>query len=247
MKVNLFVPCLVDRFLPEVGEATVGLLRLAGVEPVYDPKVTCCGQPAYNAGEHALAAPFARKFLRRYEGNGPIVMPSGSCAAMVREGFGTLELSAEDHRRWLALREHVFEVSQFLQMRGLLDRVSIRNPGRAVVHHSCHHLRSSGGKSFVLGLLARVDGLQVLESSRAQQCCGFGGVFSMKFPELSIALAREQLDAALESSPDFLVLSDAGCILQLRGVLQARGGQCKTRVVHYAQLFAVESGGGSNG
>jgi L-lactate dehydrogenase complex protein LldE len=236
MRVSLFIPCLVDRFYPHIGMAATRLLEMAGVTVSYDPRQTCCGQPSFNAGHLQETIPFARRLLRIFDGSGSIVAPSGSCVAMVREGYGMLDLPEEDMQRWAELRGRIFELSEFMHNQELLKALECKRKVKAVVHDSCHHLRFIGAKGPLDALLARVDGLEVLRSPSAEQCCGFGGVFSMKLPDLSIAMGRSRAESMLALKPDVIALADAGCIMHLEGVLKGMGVEYPP-IVHYAQLL----------
>lgn len=240
-RVDLFVPCLVDRFLPEIGEATVQLLARAGVDVNVDVRQTCCGQPAFNGGYPEEALPFCRQFLKVFSDERDIVAPSGSCVSMVRDNYGLAGLDESERPAWQRLRRRIFELSEYLDREELLASVQHTLHARAVVHHSCHHLRKAGGETPLYRLLGRISELTVLETGESRACCGFGGVFSAKLPELSIAMARRRLEGYLACNPDLIVLADAGCILQLRGVLATMGLRPCPPVVHYAQLFAVRS------
>ncbi len=237
MKVALFVPCLMDRFLPDAGMAAARLLESAGVQVVVDSRLTCCGQPAVNAGHPDLARKMALRMLKLAEHELPVVVPSGSCVAMMRDSYGLMDLSGQDAERWRSLRGRVFELAEFLVERGLTNRVTARCEARVVVHHSCHHLRHVAGSGALAVLLERLEGASLLESEQARQCCGFGGVFSSKLPELSIAMGRARLDAMLKLEPRYIALADAGCVLQLSGILEGEGLSKRAQVVHYAQLF----------
>jgi L-lactate dehydrogenase complex protein LldE len=234
MRVALFIPCLVDRFLPEIGQASVAVLEAAGVRVSYDPRQTCCGQPWFNAGCFDMAVPFARKMIRLFEKGDPVVAPSGSCVAMIRDSYGDLDLTERELTAWNELRKRVFDLAEFLVLHGLEGKLETRFDGRAAVHYSCHHLRHVGGRRPLDALLARVEGLEVLRSPEAERCCGFGGIFSAKLPALSIAMARDRLASIAPLSPDIFVLADAGCVLQMRGVRQGPPAP----VIHYAQLLA---------
>jgi len=248
MKATLFVPCLVDRFLPLAGVAATKLLESVGVTVQHDARQTCCGQPALNAGHPDLALPLARKVLKLFADRcEPLVIPSGSCAAMIKEGFGLLDLSEADTRRWARLRDRVFELSGFLYEKGLTAKVKpipgtnrkseIENRKSLVLlHRTCHHLRHMKGGPGLDALLQRLEGFEIVKRSDSDDCCGFGGVFSTKLPELSIAIARRRVESAAQSGADWMALADAGCILHLHGVMQAMGID-KPRIVHYAQLF----------
>jgi L-lactate dehydrogenase complex protein LldE len=236
MQVALFIPCLVDRFAPGIGQASVRLLESVGVKVRYDPRQTCCGQVAYNAGHPDLALHLARRMLDLFDGELPVVSPSGSCVAMVRDLYGTLDLSQAEFARWGRLRENLFELSEFMVAKGLHERLLVRRPQRVVLHHSCHHVRHISGRAPLLELLGRVGGLTVIEGAGATSCCGFGGVFSAHLPELSVAMGTARIDAMLSSDPQAIVLADAGCILHLQGILAHRGGVAPP-VLHYAQLL----------
>jgi len=237
MKVALFVPCLMDRFLPDAGMAAARLLESVGAHVVYDSRLTCCGQPAVNAGHMDLARKTALRMLELAQHELPVVVPSGSCVAMMRDAFGLLDLAGEDAERWRSLRGRVFELAEFLHQRGLVDKVVARLDARVVVHHSCHHLRHVRGGGALSSLLARLEGAAVVESQQAQQCCGFGGVFSAKLPELSVAMGRARLEAMLKLEPRYIALADAGCVLHLSGIVEGEGLSSRLQVVHYAQLF----------
>jgi L-lactate dehydrogenase complex protein LldE len=237
MKAALFVPCLMDRFLPDAGMAAARLLESVGVRVVLDSRQTCCGQPAVNAGHPDLARRMASRMLRLADHGLPVVVPSGSCVAMVRDGYGMLDLPGEEGERWLGLRGRIFELAEFLESKGLIDRVSARLEARVVVHHACHHLRHVRGEGPLRSLLGRLSGAEVVDSPQARQCCGFGGVFSTRLPELSIAMGRARLDAMLGLEPRYVALADAGCILHLSGIVEAQGLRPELQVVHYAQLF----------
>ncbi len=239
--VELFVPCLVDRFLPEVGEATAHLLHQAGVRVKVDPRQTCCGQPAFNGGFPEDALGLCHHFLDVYADRGDVVCPSGSCVSMVRDHYGLLPLEPPRRTAVERMRLHLFELSDYLDRRGLTERIQHTLHARVVVHHSCHYLRKSSGATPLFRLLGRIAELTVLETDESRACCGFGGVFSAKLPELSIAMARRRLEGYLACNPDLIVLADAGCILQLRGVLATMGLKPTPPVVHYAQLFMVRS------
>jgi len=238
MLVSLFIPCLVDRFLPEIGEATVRALRRCGHRVVYDDRQTCCGQPAYNAGHVDEATALARRFLDLFEDAEAVVAPSGSCVSMVTGHYGELPLSDRDMRRWSDLRGRVWELTRFLDVNGDLDGLGARWDGRVGLHHSCHFLREiDGAEASLRRVLDRVEGLEVLDLPDATTCCGFGGTFSAKFPEVSLAMGRDKLATIDAAEVDAVALADAGCLLQLRGIQRATGREGPP-IIHYAQLLA---------
>ncbi len=238
---ELFIPCLVDRFLPEIGAATVNLLQMAGVDLSYNQEQTCCGQPAFNAGHPEQALKFVRHFMKLYGDSGDVIIPSGSCVAMVREHYGMVGLTPDELPTWRRMRRRVFELSEYLAAKGLLNNLRHTFHGKVLVHHSCHHLRKTSGESDLYRLLGCLSGASTIETPESRRCCGFGGVFSVKLPELSIAMAQSRIRSYLACEPDVIALADAGCILQLRGVMAQMGPSYKIPVVHYAQLFSVRT------
>ena len=237
MRVSLFIPCLVDRFIPEIGQATVHLLEAVGCQVVYDSRQTCCGQPTFNAGYCDDTIPYARHLLKVFDENLPVVCPSGSCVAMVRESYGLLNLPEPDLQRWSQLRSRLFELSEFLVARERYKAIVHRLRARVTVHHSCHHLCHTNDHGQLAVLLGQLKGVDWIDSPQARQCCGFGGVFSMKLPELSVAMGKTRLAAMETLQPDYIALADAGCVLHLRGIQQARLQSEGPAIVHYSQLF----------
>ncbi len=238
MDVSLFIPCLVDRFLPEVGEATVEVLRRVGHRVLYDNRQTCCGQPAFNAGHVDEATALARRFLDIFEDAEVVVAPSGSCVSMVTRHYGDLPLSDRDLRRWSSLRGRIFELAQFLDRFGDLDRLGARWTGRLGMHHSCHFLRELDGASAALRrVLDRVAGLDAVDLPDATTCCGFGGTFSAKFPDVSIDMGRDKLATIDAAGIDAVAMADAGCLLQLRGIRKG-SGRTGPPILHYVQILA---------
>lgn len=239
--VQLFATCLIDSLVPRVGEAVVGVLRKAGTQVAFPPGQTCCGQPAYNAGFHKQAIRMAQSTIEVFSGTlGPIVVPSGSCAAMLRHGYQ--ELFAEDPI-WLpranALARRVFEFSEFLvDELGVIDLGLERNE-RVAYHPSCHLLRGLGVDRQPLVLLYAVEGLEV--SRLSSECCGFGGMFSVDHAEISAQMLDRKLTEIKRSSASSVVACDVSCLLQIEGGLRREGSQ--VRGAHLAQILAGEAGG----
>lgn len=235
--VALFVTCLVERFAPEVGVATARLLEAAGVEVTYPADQTCCGQPALSSGEPEAAARVARHHARvfaGYEAVDAVVTPSGSCAAMVRHWHPELVGPGRRSHPDPSAGPPTYELSEYLvDVLGCTD-LGIRLAARVAVHDGCHGRRTLG-----LGAQARAlldaAGAEVVEVSEPETCCGFGGVFSARFPELSLALARGKLADAAATGAEFLVSGDAACLLHLRSVPGPGTGPVP---VHVASLLA---------
>jgi len=229
---------MVDQCWPEIGLATVALLRHAGCEVLFDPDQTCCGQPACNSGYQAPGRALAQRVIEQFERAraDALVLPSGSCAAQIRH-YGPL-FAGDD--LWLqrarAVAERTFELTQFLHQRGL-GSVPGRFAGRVTLHDACHGLRELGCHGEPRALLALVPGLQLVESDQADACCGFGGTFAVKYPEISVAIADRKLDAIAGLGVDAVTAGDASCLLHLRGRLQRRGLQLRT--LHLAEILAA--------
>ncbi|RPG14063.1 MAG: (Fe-S)-binding protein [Phycisphaera sp. TMED9] len=241
MRIALFVTCLMDQFRPDAAEATVSVLEQCGCEVVFDPRQTCCGQPAFNAGLHQDAIPVCKGTVRILHdqltrgGCDAIVTPSGSCAAMFRHAIELLD--GEDAIAAKRVSEATFELSDFLVRR--LDRVELGAswPGRVAWHDACHGLRELGIKSGPRRLLEAVDGLELVESTTCERCCGFGGTFSVSLPGVSVGMADDKIDELETLGIDAVVSGDASCLMQLEGRLEARGS--RIRGVHLAEILAA--------
>ena len=235
MRVSLLVTCVVDLLEPEVGEATVRVLRAAGCEVTVNLAQTCCGQPAWNAGHAKEAAKVARTTLEALEadladGAEVIVVPAGSCAAMVKVFWPELFMVAGDEaaaERARAVGERTWELSSFLVDR---DLPLAEGEQPVAYHHSCHMLRELGIRSEPERLVDRVA--QRVDWEDDDRCCGFGGLFSVKLPEVSTAMADEKL-ASVDA--DVVVGCDASCLAQLRTRSEKVGNPVRTR--HLAQLL----------
>ncbi len=214
------------------------VLHDAGVKIEFPADQTCCGQPAYNAGLRQEAIPLARHTIQVFERTqGAVVIPSGSCAAMIRHGY--LELFA-DQPEWLgraqALAQRTFEFSEYLvDVLGISD-VGARFPARIAYHGSCHLLRDLGVDAQPRALLAAIRDAQIVELPGWDECCGFGGVFSAEFPEISSAMLDRKCANIERSGADVIVTCDAGCLTNINGGLQRQGK--KPRVMHLAQVLA---------
>ena len=223
MRVQLFATCLGDLALPDAVADAESLLRAAGHEVVFPADQTCCGQPAFNAGHHEAAARVARQFARAFSRDLPIVCPSGSCATMVAHYLPKL-IGSETFE--------VYELSMFLSRQ---QSNPVLLEGRRVAYHdSCHLLRELGVSEEPRALL-RAAGADVTELGRPDLCCGFGGTFSVRQPEVSVAMADDKLADAQRTGAEALVTADPGCLLHLRARAARTGGP---RVVHLATALA---------
>lgn len=243
MRVALFVPCYVDMIYPEVGVSTVRILRRLGVEVVYPKGQTCCGQPAFNSGFFEEARGVARHFLDVFERDRTdhIVCPSGSCATMASHYYPFLfEDRKKDRERSEALGSRIRELSDFLvNVLGAGD-LGARYEGRAVFHTGCHQRRELGVLEEPRELLRKVEGLELLDWENEELCCGFGGTFSVKMPDVSVAMADEKVKALEKSGADTLISCDSSCLMHLGGRLSRTGHD--TRIVHLAEVLDSENG-----
>lgn len=240
MKASLFITCLVDLFFPEVGEATVRVLRDQGVEVSFPRGQTCCGQPAFNSGYWDEARAAARHFLDVFEdSDGYIVTPSGSCAMMVKKEYPHLfEDDPRMRARAVALADRVYELSSFLvDILGVED-VGARYEGRVTYHASCHLTRGLGITEAPRRLLQAVDGLEYIEMKDADRCCGFGGTFAVKMADVSGAMVEDKIATIRDTQADTLVACDMGCLMQMAGALRRTGSPIKA--CHLAQVLAGE-------
>lgn len=238
MKVALYVTCLVDQVEPGVGVATVALLRHAGCEVVFDQSQTCCGQPACNSGYPSSAKALARNVIASFERSGAeaLVLPSGSCAAQIRHYAGLFADEPTWRERALALSMRTFELSWFLVHRCGMRSAKGTFRGTVGWHDSCHGLRDLGLQDEGRSLLRLVDGLRLVELEGATDCCGFGGTFAVKHPELSVAIADRKIEAIAKAGVDVVTAGDVSCLMHLRTRLVAIGS--KVRAVHFAELLA---------
>jgi L-lactate dehydrogenase complex protein LldE len=240
MRVALFVTCLVDLMRPRIGFATLALLEAAGCEVVVPETQTCCGQPAFNAGDRVAATMLAKKVIAEFEGYQYVVAPSGSCADHIRNEYpGLLADDPVWHGRALALSDRVYELTDFLANVARLETPLGDFRGSITYHDSCAGLRHLGIKDQPRQLLSRLPGVEMKEMEGAEDCCGFGGTFSVKFGAVSAAIAERKCAKAVATDADAIVGGDLGCLLNIEGKLRRMGDE-KTRVLHIAEVLAGE-------
>jgi len=241
MRVALFVTCLVDLFRPSVGFATLKLLNQAGCRVEVPENQTCCGQPAYNNGDRVNAAEIARQVISTFHDYEYVVVPSGSCAGMLKVHYPALLRDDPDwSERALSLSRRVYEISQFLTQVVHIDLSQHRQSGTVTYHDSCSCLRELHIKSEPRNLLAKLDGLQLAELPDTESCCGFGGTFCVKYPEISGQMVNEKVNNILATGADMLVSADLGCLLNIAGRLKYLNQS--VRVFHLTELLAGMTG-----
>ena len=260
VRASLMITCLGDALFPRVGVAAVAVLRRLGVAVDFPSAQTCCGQPAYNAGYADAARDTARAFLRAFAGSEHVVSVSGSCAAMVRDGFPQLFAGRPEEAAAADLASRTFEFAQFLVDVLGVDELPVRAPrlsgasalsgpsrspqtpaeqgGRtATFHHSCHTRRLLGVVEQPVRLLGMIEGLEYVPLAHGEQCCGFGGTFAVKMARISTAMVDEKVDHVLETGADLLVGLDMSCLMNIEGRLRRRGSRVEVR--HLAEVLAA--------
>lgn len=236
-RVSLFVTCIVDQLFPNVGMAMADVLERIGYKVDFPEAQTCCGQPAFNTGYRREARQVACYFLDVFRDCEYVVVPSGSCTSMVSHHFP--ELFQKDSGRLSearALAPKVFEFSRFLIEVAAVEDVGARLEDVVTYHDSCHALREFGIKQGPRRLLSRVRGLELREMDIAEECCGFGGTFSVKFPEVSGGMARSKIDSIVRTGARTVVSIDSSCLMQLQGALSRAG--LPVRTMHLAEVLA---------
>ncbi len=239
MKIDLFITCLNDALFPRTGEATVRLLERLGHEVRFNPAQTCCGQMHLNTGYRSEAIEIMRHFIDVFESSEVVVAPSGSCVAMIRDLYPRAAEWAGDHElqeRAVALGKKVFELTEFLVNHLGIEDVGAYYPHRVTYHPTCHAARVLRVGDAPLKLLRKVRGLTLVELPLADQCCGFGGTFSIKNPETSTAMLSDKIQNILSTRSEACTAGDNSCLMHIGGGLSRL--QSGTRPVHLAEILA---------
>jgi L-lactate dehydrogenase complex protein LldE len=222
-KIYFFGTCLIDAFYPEAGLAAIRLIEREGVRVVFPPGQSCCGQPAYNSGFPDQARAVARQQLRIFRQDIPVVVPSGSCAGMMKHHYPALFAGTEEEASARALAGRVFEWSEFM-VRVLGVRYEDRGaPLRVTWHSSCHALREMKVVEFSKQLLRQLANVELAELARERECCGFGGTFSIKYPAISGALVNDKVDDIERTGAERVIGGDCGCLMNIAGAAGRRG------------------------
>ncbi len=237
MRVGFFVTCLVDLYRPVVGFAAIHLLERAGCAVAVPEAQTCCGQPGYNSGDKASAQKIARQVIAAFDGFDYVVAPSGSCGGMIRTHYP--ELLADDPV-W-ALRAHdlaakTYELTQFLRDVLHWDGIAARFEGQVTYHDSCSSLRELKVKAQPRDLLAKVAGLALRELPNGEPCCGFGGTFCVKFPDISNRMVQDKVENIQATGAGTVLAADMGCLMNIAGKLKRGGSKVQAR--HVAEVLA---------
>ena len=237
--VSLFCTCIIDQLYPEVGKSVVNVLRQSGCDVDFPINQTCCGQPLYNSGFTQESKKLALKVLNDFEHSNYVIVPSGSCAAMMRNFY--LDLFAKDRRnltRATAFAEKVYEFSEFLVRVLKIEDIGAKYAGKGTYHPSCHLLREIGEREAPQALLGNVDGLDLVSLPQAEYCCGFGGSFSIKYPHISEAMGIDKAENVMATGADSLISCDMGCLMQIDGLLSR--AESTVRIRHISQILDRE-------
>lgn len=237
MKVSLFVTCLVDQLWSSIGTSSVAVLRRVGCEVEFDDRQTCCGQPAFNTGYRNEARQVAKRFIEVFEESNAdaIVSPSGSCTAMVHHFADLFSDDPSWRVRAQAIAARTHELSSFLIRVLEIEDVGASWQGRLTWHDACHGLRDLNIKTEPRTLIRNVRGAEFVELDNAESCCGFGGTFSVKYPEISLAILDQKIEAIERAGVQAVVSGDASCLMQIGGRLSRKGSN--VRVMHLAELL----------
>jgi L-lactate dehydrogenase complex protein LldE len=243
IKAQLFITCLAEQFFPDVLKRMVGLLDRLGVEVAFPPEQTCCGQPFFNSGYWTQARELAGKWLDVFgKTDGVIVSPSGSCVDMVRHHYLHVFPPGSPERRLAeATAARTFELSQFLVNKLKVTDVGARFAHRVTYHASCHLLRGLGARDEPKALLEKVRDLELVPLEGEETCCGFGGTFSLIYPEVSQAMMEAKVRSIGASGAEAVVACDAGCLMNIAGGL--RRANSPVKAMHLIDVLTADRGG----
>ncbi|MEY2596702.1 MAG: hypothetical protein RI965_1974 [Bacteroidota bacterium] len=236
MDVHVFIPCFIDQLYPDAGFNTIKVLEKVGCKVHYNPKQTCCGQPAFNAGYWGEAKEVCNKFIDDFQHAETIVIPSASCAGFVKNYYSKIYDNAPNQKDIKQFQGKVFELSDFLINQLKIEDVGASFHGKVAYHDSCAALRECNLRIEPKLLLSKVRGLELLEIKENETCCGFGGTFSVKFEGISTAMGEQKVKNIVDTNADYLVSTDLSCLMHLNGIIQKKGRTIKS--MHLADILA---------
>ncbi len=237
MKVDAFIPCFIDQVFPDTGFNMIKLLQKLGVEVHYNPNQSCCGQMAFNSGFWDEAKTMGEKFIKDFPHNRPVVSPSASCSGMVKNNYSKLFHNSALHNEYKVLKNNTYEISDFIVNVLKKDDVGAEFNHKVTFHESCAGKREYGLTHEVRTLLKNVKGLELVEMKEADSCCGFGGTFSVKFEGISTAMAQQKVENALETEAEYIVSTDASCLMHIQGYIDKHKLPIKT--IHIVDILAA--------
>ncbi|NDV47918.1 (Fe-S)-binding protein [Paludibacter sp. 221] len=237
MDIQLFIPCYIDQLYPQTAFNTIKVLEKAGCNVHYNPKQTCCGQPAFNSGYWKEASDLAEKFLTDFNADMPVVSPSGSCTSYIIHHYGkVLSGKTELIRQHESMKSSIYELSDFLINALKIENLGAEFPHKVTYHDSCSALREYGIKEQPRRLLKQVKGLELIEMTESETCCGFGGTFAVKNNFISGAMAEKKVRNALETGAEYIISTEASCLMNINGYCNKQNLPIKG--IHLADVLA---------
>lgn len=238
MEVDIFIPCFIDQIFPETGMNMVKVLEKLQVKVHYNPLQTCCGQWAFNAGFWDEAKAVGAKFIKDFSNNRYVVGPSASCVGYVRNHFDKLFFNTALHIEYKKLKENIFEFTDFLVNVMHVEDVGASFEGIVTYHDSCAALRENNIREEPRILLKNVKGLELREMEKTDECCGFGGTFSIKYEAIASAMAEQKVYHALDTGAEYIVSTDSSCLMHQEGYIKKH--HLPLKVIHIADILASE-------
>ncbi|MBN1250614.1 MAG: (Fe-S)-binding protein [Bacteroidales bacterium] len=236
MTIDLFIPCFIDQFYPETGHNVVKILKKLGLEINYNSNQTCCGQPSFNSGYWKETLPIAKKFIKDFPNDRPIVSPSASCTGFVKNYYPELSKEADFLSEHGRLKRNLFELTDFLVNYLKVDDLGAEFNAKVTYHDACTALREYGIKKEPRQLLSKVKGLELIEMNESDVCCGFGGTFSVKMEPISIAMVEQKVENALATGAEYIVSTEASCLMNIEGYIKRNNLPIKA--IHIADILA---------
>ncbi|MFZ1289412.1 MAG: (Fe-S)-binding protein [Melioribacteraceae bacterium] len=240
MQVALFIPCLNEHIYPNAAISMVKVLKYFKVNTVYVDDQTCCGQPAFNSGYQKEIIPLAEKFINLFADYDFVIAPSGSCVGMIKNHYEEIHFDISLNRKYEQLRNKIFEFTEFLVKILKINSLSAEFPHKITFHDSCHALRELGISSEPRKILNMIKGLELVEMLDSDVCCGFGGTFSFKYEDVSVAMVERKCNNILNTKAEYCVGLDSSCLMNIDGYI--RKNNLNTKVIHIADLLAQSLG-----
>ncbi|MCK5776786.1 MAG: (Fe-S)-binding protein [Bacteroidales bacterium] len=237
MTVDVFIPCFIDQVFPDTAFNMIKLLNKLGVDTHYNPDQSCCGQIAFNSGFWDEAKAMGEKFIKDFPNNRPVVSPSASCSGMVKKNYAKLFHNSALHNEYNTLKNNTYEITDFIVNFLKKEDVGAEFNHKVTFHESCAGKREYGLTHEVRTLLSHVKGLELVEMKGADTCCGFGGTFSVKFEGISTAMAQQKVENALETEAEYIVSTDASCLMNIQGYIDKHKLPIKT--IHIVDILAA--------
>lgn len=239
-KVNFFATCIGASAYADTCVNAIKLLQKEGVEVIFKKNQTCCAQPSYNSGYNEQTKQIALHNMNLFDNDYPIVLLSGSCTGMMRVDYEELFSGSEYEQKARAFSSRIYELSEYLDSVLKVDYKDIGNPVKITWHSNCHALRIAKCIPSAKNLLRKLSNVELVELDREEECCGFGGTFSIKEPEISYAMVSQKIEDILNKQVDYIIAGDAGCLLNISGAMQKQGAKVKS--MHLYDFLAQRIG-----